>query len=263
MGEKNLDRFVYIVELVGSNYYIGCTTNLREAKKKVFKGKGPQWTRLNKPIRLIEVIELSNCTEIEGSKEVNDQFIDYSKKYGWRNVRSGYFHLSDVEKHLSLLKKKFMIDENGIVEDLKIKISENYHLYCLLLEENRYYIGISKDPYARFYKHLRGSGKGALYTAKFPPKKIVFIQDLGEAEDKTYLQMETQATLNLMQKIGCSRVRGGDLLHVDDEELYVLWKSIISAKKNKYTFPQKWLDYSFEDFMKSYSAENISIKDIS
>lgn len=151
--------------------------------------------------------------------------------------------------------KNFMIDENGIVGDLKVKISENYHLYCLLLEENRYYIGISK--------HLHGDGKGALYTARFPPKKIMFFQDLGEAEDKTYLQMETHATLNLMQKVGCSRVRGGDLLHVDDEKLYVLWKSIISAKKNKFTFPQKWLDYSFEDFTKSYSAENISIQDIS
>lgn len=57
MIEKRLNRSVYILELVGSKYYIGCTTNLGETKKKVFKGKGPQWTRLNKPIRLIEIIE--------------------------------------------------------------------------------------------------------------------------------------------------------------------------------------------------------------
>lgn len=60
-----MDKFVYIVELIGSKYYIGCTTNLGYIKKKVFKGKGPQWTRLNKSIPLKEVIELSNSTEFE------------------------------------------------------------------------------------------------------------------------------------------------------------------------------------------------------
>ena len=50
-----------------------------------------------------------------------------------------------------------------------------YYLYILLCKNNKLYTGIAKDPEARFLLHK--SGKGAKYTQRNKPVRIVYTEN--------------------------------------------------------------------------------------
>lgn len=51
--------------------------------------------------------------------------------------------------------------------------NENYVLYALALEEGKFYVGITKEFARRYAEHKMG--KGAAFTRKYHPIKIVYI----------------------------------------------------------------------------------------
>ncbi|MDN3139606.1 GIY-YIG nuclease family protein [Enterococcus faecalis] len=254
---------IYVLRLEKERFYIGYTTNLKKTLNKIQREKGSQWVRKNKFIDIVEIQETIGLNKEQIYLRIKETTRKYMEKHGISNVRSSIFSVTDEEKHLENVRKFYYKDENENLIDIEKVLTGNWQLYCLQLKNDRYYIGISKNPYRRFWEHKKGEKKGALFTKKYPPKNLVFIQDLGRANEFDYIKMETQATLNAMKKIGCYKVRGGELCFLEDVKQYEHWRNLLKNNKNKHVFPIEWMNYSFEEFMCSIPNGKISnIRDI-
>jgi predicted GIY-YIG superfamily endonuclease len=73
----------------------------------------------------------------------------------------------------------------------------------LKLEENKYYVGITRDLDERL--RLHNEGEGARWTTLYPPEKVLFVRMYRTREDA--LKAENEATL-ILAKHG-KDVRGG------------------------------------------------------
>ena len=75
------------------------------------------------------------------------------------------------------------------------------NIYILLLENNKYYIGKSKDVMDRYQQHL--DGEGSTWTKKYRPIRIIkIIENVSPFEEDKY-------TKEYMAKYGIDNVRGG------------------------------------------------------
>ncbi|MCA1066105.1 GIY-YIG nuclease family protein (plasmid) [Rossellomorea sp. AcN35-11] len=88
---EKVERFIYILELEGGNYYVGQTDNLESRFSKHERGKGSQWTQIYKPISMVDVIGIGVCTSDEAIKKENEVTLQAMEKYGWEKVRGGDF----------------------------------------------------------------------------------------------------------------------------------------------------------------------------
>ena len=75
---------IYVLELEESKYYVGITTNLNYRWAQHLAGDGAKWTRLYKPLRILEV-HTENCDEAK-ENEITQAFC---AKFGRENVRGG------------------------------------------------------------------------------------------------------------------------------------------------------------------------------
>ena len=80
--------FIYVLDLLNGNYYIGSTKRLGKALGKHFNGTGILWTAANPPIRIAELITIKetdgNYLEIKHNK-----LTDYIRRYGRNHVIGG------------------------------------------------------------------------------------------------------------------------------------------------------------------------------
>lgn len=92
----------------------------------------------------------------------------------------------------------------------EFKTKKVYHLYALLCEDKKYYIGITSkpDPYERINEHING-----YYTAQWVKKhkavRNIEMLRLGEISHDEAQALENQRTLQYMKKYGYQNVRGG------------------------------------------------------
>lgn len=90
--------------------------------------------------------------------------------------------------------------------------NKHFWLYVLLLENNKYYIGITskKDPNARINEHKNG-----FYSAQWVKKHNLVhtaeIINLGNITETEASKLELQRTLQYMERYGYQNVRGGKL----------------------------------------------------
>lgn len=86
---------VYVLSLEHGKYYVGSTENLEVRIEAHSSGRGALWTKLHKPIKVIEVIR--GCDEFDEDKYVKK----YMHRYGIDNVRGGSYvfdRLDDTTK---------------------------------------------------------------------------------------------------------------------------------------------------------------------
>ncbi len=76
---------IYIIKLEKEKYYIGKTNNPQFRLKQHFNSVGSEWTKLYKPIKVIEL--KPNCEDYDEDKIT----LQYMDKYGINNVRGGSF----------------------------------------------------------------------------------------------------------------------------------------------------------------------------
>jgi hypothetical protein len=69
--------------LTGDIYYVGFSTNIEDDIKKQFNGRGCEWTKLYRPIKVLKVVKSLNR-----QAQINMTLIAM-KDLGWENVR-GY-----------------------------------------------------------------------------------------------------------------------------------------------------------------------------
>jgi predicted GIY-YIG superfamily endonuclease len=120
----NLDitqNFVYALKLVEDRYYIGRTGNILRRIEEHFTNNGSIYTKMYKPIKVIEIIE-------ERTKEdEKNKTIEYMLKYGWEKVRGYTWCSIELLKppKINMVNKKskkiFCCNDNDSNND-KIKI---------------------------------------------------------------------------------------------------------------------------------------------
>jgi len=92
--------FIYIIQLEKGKYYIGKTNNPQFRLESHFNSNGSEWTKIYKPLRVIEV--KPNCDDYDEDK-ITRQYMD---KYGINNVRGGSFVSVKLDKStIDLLTK--------------------------------------------------------------------------------------------------------------------------------------------------------------
>lgn len=90
---------LYVLELEDSAWYIGISSNLNYRLGQHEMGNGSKWTQEHKFKRLHEVrYPVHKDDENNATKE-------YSRKYGWENVRGGSYC------HVNMNKPGWLIDE--------------------------------------------------------------------------------------------------------------------------------------------------------
>lgn len=84
MEDITVSRLLYVLKLENEKYYIGSTYNLNFRYAQHCQGRGARWTKLHKPVGIVEVVVDIQMTE----NQLTDKYIE---KYGKWNVRGGSF----------------------------------------------------------------------------------------------------------------------------------------------------------------------------
>lgn len=81
--------WLYALLLNGGRYYIGVTTNVDKRFARHAKGKGAKWTKLHKPISIIETMDTGLKSMEEAALLEDEWTIRYARTYGTDIVRGG------------------------------------------------------------------------------------------------------------------------------------------------------------------------------
>jgi len=76
--------YIYILKLNNGKYYVGKTSNPYFRIESHFHSEGSEWTKIHKPVKLLELIEGDDYDEDKYTKI-------YMDKYGIDNVRGGSY----------------------------------------------------------------------------------------------------------------------------------------------------------------------------
>jgi predicted GIY-YIG superfamily endonuclease len=72
---------LYILRCEDDTWYVGITFNLNIRFAQHWSGVGAKWTRLHKPVEVVEVIYPAT--------NENEKTLELMNKYGWERVRGG------------------------------------------------------------------------------------------------------------------------------------------------------------------------------
>ena len=103
-------------------------------------------------------------------------------------------------KNIGIMKKS----ENNLDEKL-----DTYLLYILELQNNMYYVGITRNPTARFNDHR--NGKSTYFVKQNLPIINIQTKMLKTTNKREAEKIETKKALQLMKKHGIENVTGGFL----------------------------------------------------
>jgi predicted GIY-YIG superfamily endonuclease len=84
---------VYVLALEHDKYYVGITYNFNLRIAQHISGSGALWTRLHKPIKVIEIIHMGITSKTE-----NETTLRYKTLYGDDAVRGGSYCKVNVIK---------------------------------------------------------------------------------------------------------------------------------------------------------------------
>jgi hypothetical protein len=97
---------IYVLKLENNKYYIGKTNNPKFRIENHFNSNGSQWTKLYKPLELIELI--TNCDDYDEDKYTRI----YMDKYGINNVRGGSFTSIELSNETIEILQKMNLGTN-------------------------------------------------------------------------------------------------------------------------------------------------------
>ena len=92
--------YIYVLQLHNDKYYVGKTMNPHFRFDNHFANNGTEWTKLHKPLKILELIP--NCDDYDEEKYT----YKYMDKYGIDNVRGGSYSsvVLDTETKKQLIK---------------------------------------------------------------------------------------------------------------------------------------------------------------
>jgi predicted GIY-YIG superfamily endonuclease len=121
---------IYVLKLENDKYYIGKTNNPANRIEQHFNNNGAVWTKLNKPISIIEMIP--NCDDSDEHKYT----LKYMKKYGIDNVRGAAFCQTNFNKKNKDILNKMINNENN--NCYKCNSSTHYANECYIKTQYKY-----------------------------------------------------------------------------------------------------------------------------
>lgn len=98
-----------------------------------------------------------------------------------------------------------------------LKYDGNWYLYVLYLTNDYYYVGISLYPSRRLNEH--NIGKGANFTKRNPPLKMLECYSLHNSDRKICYKLENEKTKEYRLKYGANKVIGGRFLRLGKQSL--------------------------------------------
>ena len=87
-----METNIYVLLLQEGKYYVGKSQNIKKRIQEHSSGLGSEWTKLYKPIKVIEIIK--NVSPFEEDKKTKE----YMAKYGIENVRGGTYTSIEFEE---------------------------------------------------------------------------------------------------------------------------------------------------------------------
>lgn len=98
---------LYILACEGGKHYVGTTSTITTRIGEHFLGRGSAWTRLHRPIKVIE------NRPVRSPHDENNVTKDLMKRYGIDNVRGGaYSQIQLSQEQRQLLQKELRSTEN-------------------------------------------------------------------------------------------------------------------------------------------------------
>lgn len=98
---------IYVLKLRNEKYYVGKTQNIEKRINDHFSGNGSAWTKMFKPISLVEKFEVKSEYDEDNTTKT------YMQKYGIENVRGGsYTTVVLANSIIGILIKEFATAKN-------------------------------------------------------------------------------------------------------------------------------------------------------
>lgn len=95
---------LYVLELEDECWYIGQSRNVAARFNKHLTGRGANWTKLHKPLRIAHIKNTSSTDEQEASLLEDKLTLEYAKKHGTFYVRGGGYCQSKPKWPLTLFE---------------------------------------------------------------------------------------------------------------------------------------------------------------
>lgn len=90
------------------------------------------------------------------------------------------------------------------------------YLYVLLLDSDKYYVGVAEDIGLRLWTHFKMAGKtGSAWTKKYRPLSVIHCSQCPDTPND-FKRIERECTLRLAKLKGFSNVRGSGYSLSDD-----------------------------------------------
>lgn len=118
----------------------------------------------------------------------------------------------DAERHKLKLKRDNLIRELKALnkkknDEKKNKLKKPIVLYALKLEDEKYYIGLTRNITKRFISHKKGMG--SWWTKIYQPIEIIEIRKTNIISESEASKLEDKMTIEYAIKYGTDNVRGG------------------------------------------------------
>jgi predicted GIY-YIG superfamily endonuclease len=108
---------IYVLKLESNKFYVGRTCHYERRIKDHFSGNGSYWTKLYKPIEVIQKVDYA--TAFDEDKVLKETMM----KYGIDNVRGGSY----VMTHIPYYEKKVIEKEIRFAQDLCVLCGSDKH----------------------------------------------------------------------------------------------------------------------------------------
>lgn len=86
-------------------------------------------------------------------------------------------------------------------------------LYVLKLENDKYYVGMTRCVESRFKRHM--SNKGAKWTKLHKPVEIIYSENTGLNNESEVALLEDDLTISTAENYGYDNVRGGQWCYIN------------------------------------------------
>ena len=81
---------LYVLKLENEKYYVGISLHVCQRLGAHFNGHGSKFTQKYKPLEVVEIVPMFDCTSYEDAKiPENRKTFELMIKYGWKSVRGG------------------------------------------------------------------------------------------------------------------------------------------------------------------------------